>query len=1117
MSDGTPTDRGAPGLPPRPLPDLDQRRRITGDLDANLLVEAGAGSGKTKALTDRMVALVAEGRAEVDELAAITFTRKAAAELRERFQDALESRLSESRSHGAEDAEVRRLDEALRNIDRAVIGTIHAFCGRLLRERPLEVGLDPGFTEVHGAEEEDLRREFWQRHLERLARQEDPLLERLSHLGLDPPRLRRAFDVLSENPDVHFPGPEVAAPDPARVRSELEDLLDRARPLLPDREPDRGWGKLQLRLRELRFRRHVVDGWDEMAPFFEALSSLVETRWSVTQNRWGRDRESKAEAKELGRAFEAFAREGGDAWACLQRWYEHRYRSVLEFCRRAAAAFASERRRRGTLTFQDLLTLAVELLRESPTARRDLAHRYRYVLVDEFQDTDPLQAEVVFLLTARDERGTDWRRAVPRPGALFVVGDPKQSIYRFRRADIAVYQLVRQRFEALRAEYGSEVAEVVQLTANFRSVSPVTSFVNRVFRTRFPERGSEVQAAFAQLEPQRRTGGGKGGVFWYDVSPEKGKSQEAVAREDAEAVARWIEGRVDLGERSPGDFLVLTYRKDYLHEYGRALEARNLPVDVTGAELLVEREIRELALVLRALIDPDDPVLTVAVLEGLFFGLDHESLVRHVVDHGGSLHYTRRPPAPGTAVEQALATLRDWWDESRREPADVFVGRLASRLGLLPYAASGELGGTRAGMLHYVLSTVRATGVERGDTSLAVAVEALERALSNRDADAPLEPGRQDAVRVMNLHKAKGTEAAVVLLAHPTGRVSYAPELHVAREGGEEAVGWLRIRDPDVRGGRALLAQPAGWEKLAGIEMEFSEAEDDRLLYVATTRARDELVVARCPETVDSSPWGPLYPHLEQVGEKIDLEGPPGSPRRHLEVGVDEIRARRRRASEGRGEAGRPGYRTVTVTDEAKDEAFRASLSRRGRGTAWGDLVHRAIEHELRRIRRAGKRNEAPRSGAGEDWREGLRSRCAALVREAGSRGGGRARFDAGELAETVERVLDTRIVRRALSSSSVLVEPAFAAREEAPGEGRGGGRVPTLREGRIDLAFRENGSWIVVDYKTDVGAGPARGERLSSYRKQLDLYSRSFETLTGAPVSRRVLLFTSDCESIEW
>ncbi|MGH7589726.1 MAG: UvrD-helicase domain-containing protein, partial [Gemmatimonadota bacterium] len=141
-------------------PDQDVRDRIVEALDRSMLVEAGAGSGKTTSLVDRAVALVSTGTARVEEIAAVTFTRKAAAELRERFQERVERGLASEEAT----VEVReRLNQALRRIDGAFIGTIHAFCARLLRDRPIEAGLDPGFREMTGPDELEMRRDFWLR------------------------------------------------------------------------------------------------------------------------------------------------------------------------------------------------------------------------------------------------------------------------------------------------------------------------------------------------------------------------------------------------------------------------------------------------------------------------------------------------------------------------------------------------------------------------------------------------------------------------------------------------------------------------------------------------------------------------------------------------------------------------------------------------------------------------------------------------------------------------------------------------------------------------------------------------------------------------------------------
>jgi len=208
-------------------PDQANRDRIATDLETNLLVEAGAGSGKTTAMVGRMAELIRTGRAEVDEIAAVTFTRKAAAELRERFQEHLEKKYREALNQG--DGEEReRYSRALASLDRCFIGTIHSFCARLLRERPLEAGVAPNFEEVSGPDEVRLRTESWTRFLDRLAGRDSRLLKRLAAVGLRPAQLRGAFEELSNNPDVRFPAEPVPRPGPAEiapVREALEALL----------------------------------------------------------------------------------------------------------------------------------------------------------------------------------------------------------------------------------------------------------------------------------------------------------------------------------------------------------------------------------------------------------------------------------------------------------------------------------------------------------------------------------------------------------------------------------------------------------------------------------------------------------------------------------------------------------------------------------------------------------------------------------------------------------------------------------------------------------------------------------------------------------------------------
>ncbi|MFY9549739.1 MAG: UvrD-helicase domain-containing protein, partial [Thermoanaerobaculia bacterium] len=470
------TDRA----PSAALPDEAARRAIREDLDTTLLVEAAAGTGKTESLVERMVALIRTGRTSIDRLSAVTFTIKAAAELSQRFQTRLEE--AARRSQGDERA---RIEAALARLDTAFVGTIHAFCERLLRERPVEAGVDPGFDEMEQPEDEAARQEAWERYAEKLFSQESPVLSHLSALGIRLEDLRKTFDELCENEDVRpAVPPESPPPDFSGERRAVARFLRSAEADLPAEAPPDGWSDFQEAARRALRLEALLD-LDDPAEFVEVLEAL------------DRARKKPREAGRLAPAYEALCRDViGPA---LQRWREYSYPIAMAAAVPAVADYAAWRRRHGRLNFQDLLLLARDLLRDHPRVRRDFQERFLPILVDEFQDTDPIQAEILFYLTGKNTGERDWRAATPIPGSLFVVGDPKQSIYRFRRADIETYGLVRDRIE--------KAGRVLRLSTNFRSTGRLCGWLNGVFRGLLPAGAAREQAAFVPLEAHREEGG----------------------------------------------------------------------------------------------------------------------------------------------------------------------------------------------------------------------------------------------------------------------------------------------------------------------------------------------------------------------------------------------------------------------------------------------------------------------------------------------------------------------------------------------------------------------------------------------------------------------------------
>jgi ATP-dependent helicase/nuclease subunit A len=1042
------------------------RDRIAGDLDTNMLVEAGAGSGKTTALVGRLLAYVQRGT-PIEHLAAVTFTRKAATELRERFQEELEERVRAPGTAGIDSAVAARLAVALDDLDRIFIGTIHSFCARLLREHPLEAGLDPGFQEVKEEEWADLQREFWNRWLERCRRSGDPALEEFRRLGIDPRTLFDGFQVVVRYPDVEFPLVEQPAPDIAPCRTTLRNLLRVARGLMPAAEPAVGWDSLQRTVRRFEFLDRTGD-WSDAATFCAAIARLGKTACTVVQNRWSGSREGKAAAKELETAFLEFV--DRDVTGVLTSWREHRYPPVMRFLQRAAADFALERHAAGRLGFEDLLLGAAALLREHAGARRELGLRYRHLLVDEFQDTDPIQAEVCFLLTSDPSEGLDWRRVRPRPGGLFVVGDPKQSIYRFRRADIVVYEFVRARLAAC--------CQVLQLARNFRSGKPIERLVNGYFANVFPAAASDGQAAFTPMVTENTPVSGEG-IFRYQVRP-AARNKASIVSEDAQRIASWIAARIETGRYAPSDFLILTDGKYGLDVYARALVERSVPVSTAGARLPQELELRELILVLEVLSDPANPVLVAAALEGLFFGCSPADLFE-ARQQGLEISAARRPSSAEGLAGRALVQLHEWWIFSQSHPVDALLERILDDTGLLPYAAGLPLGDNRSGTLLHLVTSVRGAAAS-GVSSLASAIDVIERTLTAESADASLRPGRTDAVRLMNLHKAKGLEARVICLLAPIDRPEHTPTECVDRLESGRAVGGLVLSHDDEP-----LAQPVGWAAMAVREARFQAAERERLLYVATTRAKRELIVAQLAwrkasgeATPDKSAWAPLGALLSVHAELLDLDVAPAPGRKRLEMAATQLAALVDAADRRRRRASTASYVTRTVTESAKSQRHQErtydlpSIGEDRQGPGWGRAVHRTIEamgrgrtgESLRAFIRTVVRDEE--LGASPEERQTMSDRIWQLT----------------------EQIVQTLEWARLREGQARFEFPVMQAQHE-------GDRL-AITEGVIDAVTIGAGGWYLVDWKTDAVNNEVWHDRRHAYGAQVDAYARMLRQHDG-------------------
>jgi ATP-dependent helicase/nuclease subunit A len=1056
------------------LQDQQARHAIRTELDRTFLVEAGAGSGKTSSLVERMVALITGGRCLPENMAAVTFTRKAAGELRERFQDKLEKALRE-----ATDEDLRQcLSAALARLDRAFLGTIHSFCARLLRERPVEAGMTPDFTEIEGMEEALLQERAWAEYLTRVRLLQPEMLHELDRLDLSPGDLKDAFRELSLYPDVQMAVTPAACPDLSPARAKLEELCLRAGRCLPEKEPEKGWDGLQRLCRLVQHRSRVFDLDDDR--HFLRLLARMDKEAKPTLNRWP----CKDDAKEMAADFQAFRNHF--VRPALRQWREYRHKTLMDFLLPAVDTYQALREKENKVNFQDLLMRTARLLKENIEVREYFQQRYTHLLVDEFQDTDPIQAEIMLYLTGTDTAGQEWTRLSPRPGALFVVGDPKQSIYRFRRADIDTYNCVREIIE-------QSGGEVLRLTANFRSLPAVIDFANAAFAEILQE-NPPYQAHFEPMQHIRvPVPGTTGGIFRLLV--EARGNQEDIVREDAHQAASWLRHCLDSELRlsrtpdeeeagispaaSEKDFMILVRYKKHMAVYARALEECGIPYTLSGGgDIAASQELWELLFLLQAIADPDNPVALVATLRGLFFGISDDLLYRFKQAGG---HFSFLAGAPGSDPDVSRAFTPAWeqlclyhrWSLSL--PPSSALEKMITDLGLLPYALSGSMGKGRAGHVLQAVEMLR--GWEKsGLSGFADAVSFLELLLNTGlEDELDIEGGRSPGVRIMNLHRAKGLEAPVVILANPGKTTTHQPTLHVRRTAGIPR-GYIRIQQRRNDFAVETLAQPVGWDAHAAEETSYQQAEEMRLLYVAATRAKNIMVVSTYTPKPEKSPWYLLEKYLldMEVLARPDL---PPIPREEREPIIPALlQSARDEISAGIARVIAPTYRHQTVTQRAGEKA--PSREYTGRGLSWGNIIHRALEVLVK-----------------EEENVHLNNMVHALVCAEG-----RPRQECEQVHDVLRSVMSTPFWQRVRQASEKYAEIPFGLREG-----------DSYLTGIVDLAFKEKTGWVLVDYKTDtIRDDDHLWELVHYYSPQVREYARRWEQLSGEKVAEYGLFFVS-------
>ncbi len=911
---------------PPMLSDTEARALIETALDATLIVEAAAGTGKTTALVGRIVRIIADGKANVAGIVAVTFTEKAAGELKLRLRERLDNARAAA---GVDTEERRRLDAALTQLEEAHVGTIHAFCADLLRERPVEAGVDPLFEVLTEPAAARLFGEAFGRWLQQVLA--DPpegvrrALRRSAFGGDEGPvdRLQKAaWDLVQWR---NFPAPWTRnsfdrTADIEGVVSLLHEAAELTRNPASRNDPlFTGTDAVRRLSDEILLQQTFGDGSAVDHDGWEAgLVDLSRDRTlaNVKQGRGTSYRENVARShvlaalSDLRGRLDAFRMAAdADLAALLQQELQG---ALLQYGRVKA--------KRGALDFVDLLVMARNLVRDNRQVREGFQQRFSRIFVDEFQDTDPLQAEILLLLAAEDPGATDWRAARPVPGRLFLVGDPKQSIYRFRGADVAIYRDVCRRA----TEWG---ATLLHLTTSFRSVPQIQSLVNAAFSPIMTGDEATLQAAYVPLTPNRDALLRQPAIVALPV-PEpyawryvRDRAIEGSTPGAVGALVDWIVNgsRWMVTERSgaapvkvTAKHICLLFRRfvswetDVTRAYVEALEARGIPHVLVGGKAFHEREeVEAIRAALAAIEWPDDELSVFATLRGPFFAIGDEELLEWAHRFG---RQTEGRFARGSFRPFAIPAVFDG-DNTPDEIAH--LAPIAEALRLLQrlhrhrnYVQKGSTGavagepdrasGGVSGTLQELLVATRAhvgfalrTGGEQalanvlhiaelarqyemgGGISFRGFVEELRLAAETAQvSEAPILEEDSDGVRMMTVHKAKGLEFPIVILADLTCKLSRP-----------DASRWI---DPE---GSKCAMKIGGWAPTdlllhGGIEVERDRAEGHRLAYVAATRARDVLVVPVVGDELYEGGWldplmAAVYPPLSSRRDPEPADGCP--------------------------------------------------------------------------------------------------------------------------------------------------------------------------------------------------------------------------------------------------
>ncbi len=1129
--------------------DTVSRNRIISEIGTNFFVEAGAGSGKTTMLVSRMVAMVEAG-IPINKICAITFTKAAAGEFYDRFQKLLIERSNpdfvwEDKGYAGQlpaptDETRARCAEALKNIDLCFMGTIDSFCGMILSEHPSEAGIPSDASIISNADAEA----FYKQQYVKICNGAygDDLKEKANafkalHWNAEEVFVKGLLFFM-DNRNVHFNYDEPKDSDLDKAFATEKSSLIEMLQFLKDHT------ELKYTYTTKKKESEKDSPNDAAWKSLDTINKSINRKWSLNPDKIIKQlgilknlriipESMEHYAPTLSGVFESGGKKG--------RWYEctdyckkiisglngYKYSLSVSFLNECVPSIEKAMREKGFMSYFDYLYYLRNMLKkdaeEDGKLIKYIYNRHSYFLIDEFQDTNPLQAEIFFYLSSENPV-PQWSDCIPRHGSLFIVGDPKQSIYKFRGADVSSFLTVKDLFE-------KSGGSILPLSRNFRSTKTVCEYFNRVFSVMLPE-DTENQSKFEEIPLPDDKPDEFQGVYKYTAY--MGEELEAqhpnetapvqmtkIIKQIVDNDAYLIRGEKDKHPRKLryGDIMVITNIKKQLGPIALELDKEGIATRVEGSVPFDSNQaLAEVFKVYKAVSNQDDAIALYGALTGRIIGLTNEHIIKYRTADGKvslSSSFEKDSCKDETAclVAGKIEELRSLsYAAKRLSPAALFARIMDD------YRVYETVEAENLEVVYYTLELLRNAEKSGLVVSLkdgADYIQSLingesgeERCLSLTDSI--------DAVHLANLHKVKGLEAPVIILSAAESFSESVNNRIVHNVDGSEGYLFKLVND------NRKCFETDKYKSEVEAETKVQKAENQRLVYVAATRTRNALIICDCissdkKEDKNTNAWEALIeadtPDIFEYDAELCEKEKPQEPTseepaaedtvdasalyeeagaksalndRTVEAGSYSIEnpSRQQLASKisGGQDANIIENPPETTTDESKTEDKTSGNAEAHKvPTVLGEMVHKLMEILV------STRNAMDADGAIAEiinlYRKPETEPFEAVLKKA--------------LQDVAEKMrnggydqtngLPKDILKELLSADEIYCEVPFCYAENSE-------NGKTVWSGTMDVIYSKDSKWHIVDYKTN-----ADGKNLDTkYQAQLVAYIKALKEMTG-------------------